>query len=271
MSRSSSARISAAGSGWLAVVLALLSYAPLAAAVTQPVIVSSVVTGAAPAQQLTLTGKGFTGVATVLIGPMASVPPSAQTDTQLVFNLPQALADGTYALSLKVGGNAPRDLYYVTEAYVTVGAAGPAGPPGPQGIQGIPGPQGIQGIPGPQGIQGIPGVAGAQGPKGDTGPQGAKGDTGAQGPQGPAGPGAAAAIFDRNTCVNLVNTSATCVNNGDGTITITFPPGSVNGTGLPFVTGGTIVSGILSGTGATITIGSIYLGNVTVGLIPAGP
>ena len=200
MSRSSSARISAAGSGWLAVVLALLSYAPLAAAVTQPVIVSSVVTGAAPAQQLTLTGKNFTGVATVLIGPMASVPPSAQTDTQLVFNLPQALPDGTYALSLKVGGgNGPRDPYYVTEAYVTVGAAGVPGPqgiqgvPGPQGIQGVPGPQGIQGVPGQQGIQGIPGVAGAQGPKGDTGPQGAKGDTGAQGPQGPAGPGAAAA------------------------------------------------------------------------------
>jgi len=262
MSHSSSARVFA-WPCWAAAALALLIHAPLAAAVVQPVIVSAVVTGAAPTQQLTLAGKGFSGTATVLIGPMASVPPAAQSDTQLVFNLPQSLADGTYALSLKVAaGSGFRDPYFVTEAYVTVGAAGPAGP---QGIQGVPGPQGIQGIPGPEGIQGIPGPQGIQGVPGQQGIQGIPG------PQGPAGPGAAAAIFNKDTCANLVNTTATCVNNGDGTITVTFPPGSVVGTGLPFVTGGTVVSGTLSGTGATLTIGSIYLGNVTVGLIPAGP
>lgn len=247
---------------WAAAAFVLMAHASVAAALAPPVIVSSVVTGAAPAQQLTLTGANFTGTATVLIGPMASVSPSAQSDTQLVFNLPQALPDGTYALSLKVIGSGPRDPYYVTEAYVTVGAAGV---PGPQGPPGPPGP------PGPQGIQGIPGTTGAQGLQGVPGTPGVQGIQGTPGPQGPAGPGAAAAIFDKDTCQNLVGTSATCVNNGNGTITITFPPGSVSGTGLPFVTGGTIVSGNLTGTGATLTIGSIYLGNVTVGLIPAGP
>lgn len=241
-----------------ATALVLLSYAPLATAVTQPVIMSAVVTGTAPTQQLALSGKGFTGTATVLIGPMASVAPAAQTDNLLVFNLPLALPNGTFALSLKVAGTGIRDPYYVTEAYVTVGASGPAGPPGPQGIQGVPGPQGIpgiQGVPGPQGVQGVPGTPGAPG---------------GAGPAGPAGPGAAAAVFDGATCSNSLGTTATAVKNPDNTCTVTFPPGSVTGFGLPVVTYGTLVSGTLQGSGATLTVqpgGSSFI----VMLVPAGP
>lgn len=258
MSKGSFTRIVAA-SWWAAVALALLSHAPLAAALAQPVIVSAVVTGAAPAQQLALTGKSFTGVATVLIGPMASVSPVAQTDAFLVFNLPQALPDGTYALSLKVTGTGVRDPYYVTEAYVTVGAAGVQGP---QGIQGVPGPQGMQGIPGPQGLQGVPGPQGLQGVPG---PQGLPGAT------GPAGPGAAAALIEAATCANTYATTATTVKNPDNTCTITFPPGSVSGGAVPFVTWGNLLSGSLGGTGATLNIQPAGFNYFFVMLVPAGP
>ena len=109
-------------------------------ALQPPVITYASVVGSSP-QQLVLQGKGFTGTATVLIGPMASVSPATQTDAVLVFNLPQTLAPGTYVLSLRVAdGNADaRPMAYFDDAFVTVGAsgaAGPAGPPGPQGATG---------------------------------------------------------------------------------------------------------------------------------------
>jgi len=106
------------------VVAGIASHAQPSFAVTQPVVTLAKVTGAPPHQQLVLNGSGFTGLATVLIGPMANVAPATQSDTQLTFNLPQPLADGTYALSLKVAaGTGARDPFYIEEAYVAVGSA----------------------------------------------------------------------------------------------------------------------------------------------------
>lgn len=149
-----------------------------AVALAQPVVTSANVTAGLP-QQLVLNGAGFTGLATVAIGSMTNLAPVTQTDSVLVFNLPQVLAVGTYALSLKVAaGSGPRDSFYVEEAFVTFGSAGPIGPQGPQG------PTGATGATGPQGLPGATGATGPQGPTGATGPQGATGATGATGPAG---------------------------------------------------------------------------------------
>lgn len=125
-----------------ALLLSAVFFVPFqsARALQPPVITYASVVGSSP-QQLVLQGTGFTGSATVLIGPMASVSPATQTDAVLVFNLPQTLAPGTYALSLRVaeGSAGPRTVAYFDDAFVTVGAsgaAGPAGPPGPQGATG---------------------------------------------------------------------------------------------------------------------------------------
>ncbi|MFO1414282.1 MAG: IPT/TIG domain-containing protein [Burkholderiales bacterium] len=160
---------------------AIALHSALAFALTQPVITAANVTATTP-QQLVLTGTGFTGVASVAVGSMSALAPVSQSDTMLIFNLPQSLSGGTYPVSLKVSAGAgPKDPYFVEEAYVTYGAGGP---PGPQG------PQGVQGPPGPQGAQGPAGATGAQGPAGATGPAG---PTGAPGPQGP--PGATGTVF----------------------------------------------------------------------------
>ncbi|MFO1413897.1 MAG: IPT/TIG domain-containing protein [Burkholderiales bacterium] len=111
--------------------------ATLAPAATQPTIASAKVSASAPPQlALTLTGSGFSGVATVVIGGYVNLAPATQTDSLLVFNLPQGLPDGTYLVNLKVAGSGPKEPTYYEEAYVTVGAAGPPGPPGPQGATG---------------------------------------------------------------------------------------------------------------------------------------
>jgi len=170
-----------AASAALRVLVTIASlYATLASALTPPVIVSANVTAGNP-QQLVLTGSGFTGIATAIVGANANVAPVSQSDTLLVFNLPQSLNPGTYVVSLKVAaGNGVRDPFNVEEAYVTFGTSGAPGPQGPQGIPGPVGPQGIQGL---QGLQGPQGVPGPQGPQGLTGQQGAPGATGPAGTQ----------------------------------------------------------------------------------------
>jgi len=106
--------------GTLTLLLAAITVAHAA-----PVITMASVSGDPPNQLLTLQGSGFTGTATVLIGSMANVSPVSQSDSQLVFNLPQALAAGTYALSLKVAaGSGARDPVAFDDAFVTVGTVG---------------------------------------------------------------------------------------------------------------------------------------------------
>lgn len=167
-------RICGAASGVL-----LAAFATVASALTQPVITSANVTVSTP-QQLVLGGAGFIGVASVVVGANLNVVPSSQTDTLLTFSLPQTLVPGTYLVNLKVGsGTGPRDPFFVEEAYVTVGSAGPQGAQGPQGIQGPIGPVGPQGLKGDKGDTGATGATGAQGPQGLQGPQGPQGVMGA--------------------------------------------------------------------------------------------
>jgi hypothetical protein len=139
-------------------------------------------------ETLTIRGRGFgTQAPTVFLEEFTLTVVSA-TDTQLIVHLPEAVADGTYLLTVVRGPSAfDRDVFHfaVQSPQIVTGAVGPQGEAGPQGPQGEAGPQGPQGEAGPQGPQG---EAGPQGPQGEAGPQGPQGEVGPQGPQGETGP-----------------------------------------------------------------------------------
>jgi hypothetical protein len=247
-----------------------LSLAYIASLYANPVITVASVTGAPPNQLLTLQGTGFTGIATVLIGPMANVGPVSQSDTQLVFNLPQALAAGTYALNLKIAtGLGPRDSFAFDEAYVTTGstgAAGPPGPPGPAGIQGLPGPPGPSGLPGSPGAQGLPGPPGTPGLKGD---KGDKGDPGTGGDAATLGGHTAAEfllLFDYVSRIRVATSTTSTPVPLSSTLTtyaeLTLSPGAY------LVSGKVAVAGTGSGT-STCLLRTTDLNDVLIADIDA--
>jgi microcystin-dependent protein len=114
---------------------------------------------------------------------------TSATETEIVADLPAAIAEGDYLLTVSNGtGQSQNDEYDLTIGF---GPQGEQGKLGPQGEQGKLGPQGEQGKPGPQGEQGKIGPQGEQGklgPQGFDGPQGVQGKLGPQGEQGKIGP-----------------------------------------------------------------------------------
>jgi hypothetical protein len=139
-------------------------------------------------ETLTVRGRGFGSHAPTVFLEEFTLTVVSATDAQLIVHLPEAVADGSYLLTV-VRGPSPhdRDVFHlaIQSPQIVTGPAGPQGETGPQGPQGETGPQGPQGETGPQGPQG---ETGPQGPQGETGPQGPQGDTGPQGPQGDVGP-----------------------------------------------------------------------------------
>ncbi len=132
-----------------------------------------------PPGSLTINGEDFNfgpGPLVVTLGEFGELSVLSDTPTQIVTELPPAIAagnaDGDYLLTVSTGnGQSQNDEYDLT-----------IGPAGPQGPQGDTGPQGPQGDQGPQG---------KLGPQGAQGPQGKIGLTG---PEGPAGTGSARVV-----------------------------------------------------------------------------
>jgi hypothetical protein len=116
------------------------------------------------------------------------------TDAEIVAYLPDALADGSYLLTIVRGdGQKDRDVFDMTVQgqSTSAGPKGDPGDPGPRGDKGDVGPTGETGPAGPKGDTGAAGPTGdtgAAGPKGEAGVVGPKGDTGAIGPRGESGP-----------------------------------------------------------------------------------
>ena len=130
--------------------------------------------------------------------------------------------------------------------FYLVGSQGPVGPAGPTGDTG---PTGATGATGQQGPIGLTGATGSIGPVGSTGPAGA---TGVAGPQGPAGPTGAAGP--------------------QGPIGLTGATGPAGPTGPSGTAGilGTNTTYAASGTGATCTLGAVWLtAGFTAGGTPA--
>jgi hypothetical protein len=154
----------------------------------------------------------------------------------------------------ETGPQGPQGIQGIQGETGPQGLQGETGPQGPQGEQGI---QGETGIQGPQGIKGDTGPQGPQGVQGDTGPQGEQGIQGLQGIQGIQGnPGidgadgidgdSAYEIAVSNGFVGtevqwLLSLNGTngidgedgigitnIVDNGDGTLTITYGSGEVS-------------------------------------------
>ena len=163
---------------------------------------------------LTIRGMGFGDRAAQVWCQDYPLTVMSWTDEEIVANLPDALPDGSYLLTVIRGeGQKDRDVFdMAVQGQTTVsgtpgpkgdagpvgpagakgepGSVGPAGPKGDTGAAGVAGPKGDAGAVGPAGPKGDAGVAGATGPKGDTGamgPAGAKGEIGATGPAGAKG------------------------------------------------------------------------------------
>jgi hypothetical protein len=124
---------------------------------------------------------------------------------------------------------------------VTIGAVGPQGPQGAPGIQGptgAQGPQGIQGPPGPQGPQGIPGAPGTSGLAGQKCACTSMIGFDAAGKILCASPGpqvftfsvtsSAGGAFTRASWPGGSSTQA----NGCGSVTVSYPSGTVDATDL---------------------------------------
>jgi hypothetical protein len=75
--------------------------------------------------------------------------------TEIVANVPDSLAAGTYRLRVSTGHGSPASDIFI----VAIGAQGPEGPQGEPGTPGAHGPQGPAGAQGPPGEDGEPGAA----------------------------------------------------------------------------------------------------------------
>jgi len=99
------------------------------------------------ANTLTLTGVNFGQSPTVTLGGVLPLTVQSSSGTQIVANVPAALAPGSYLIFVKFSN------FTVAVFEATVGAVGPRGPQGPAG------PTGATGATGPPGASGAPGQA----------------------------------------------------------------------------------------------------------------
>lgn len=148
-------------------------------------------------ETLTIRGLNFGTEAPQVLCETHFMTVISATDSEIVVQLPAAVPDGTYLLTVIRGPSTnDRDVFHMAVQTPTVirgpeGLAGSVGAPGPQGEPGIAGPSGATGATGavgPSGPIGPSGPAGPQGPSGATGAQGETGAPGSVGAQGPAGP-----------------------------------------------------------------------------------
>jgi hypothetical protein len=156
---------------------------------------------------LTLTGVNFGPSPTVTLGGVLPLTVQSSSGTQIVANVPAALAPGSYLIVAKFSN------FTVAVFEATIGNVGPRGPQGPAGQAGA---AGAPGSPGPAGPAGAMGPVGPAGPQGAAGLAGAQGPQGSQGPQGPPGPQGPAGSAGGGTEIQTYTA---------GTYTITIPAG----------------------------------------------
>jgi hypothetical protein len=143
-------------------------------------------------------------------------------------------ANSSYYLRVEIdGGSGFTDMgttQLMSVPYALYAGSSAGGPTGPMGATG---PQGPTGVAGATGAQGAQGATGAQGPTGVAGATGANGPTGLTGPTGISG--------DSITSI---------IDNGNGTLTITWPHGTITTGSLYGPTGVTGATGAQGATGA---------------------
>jgi hypothetical protein len=143
-------------------------------------------------------------------------------------------ANSSYYLRVEIdGGSGFTDMgttQLMSVPYALYAGSSSGGPTGPMGATG---PQGPTGVAGATGAQGAQGATGAQGPTGVAGATGANGPTGLTGPTGISG--------DSITSI---------IDNGNGTLTITWPHGTITTGSLYGPTGVTGATGAQGATGA---------------------
>lgn len=151
-------------------------------------------------ETLTIRGLNFGTEAPQVLCETHFLTVISATDSEIVVQLPAAVPDGTYLLSVVRGPSTnDRDVFHMAVQTPTVitgpeGPAGPVGAPGLQGEPGVAGPPGAIGATGAMGVQGPVGPGGPQGSIGPLGPAGPVGSSGATGAQGETGlPGAVGA------------------------------------------------------------------------------
>src|SRR4051794_29702332 len=154
---------------------------------TQLVILST--TSNRPANTVTIRGLGFGDRAAQVWCEDYSLTILSWTDSEIVVHFPDALADGSYLLTIIRGeGQKAQGVFDMTVQGQTTGtAAGPRGEAGPAGPKGDTGAAGPKGDTGPAGPKGETGAKGDPGAKGDTGAAGPKGDAGIAGAKGEPG------------------------------------------------------------------------------------